>query len=64
MSDNTPTINEHLYKAYELTKQEFWVIHKALNNEYKNSSDQLKDITELARLGDIMIKIVEARRAL
>ena len=64
MTDNTPTINEHLYKAYELAKQEFWFVHNALNSEYSNSSDQLKDITELARLGDIMIKIVEARRAL
>ena len=62
--DNTPTINDQLRKAYDLATKEFWFIHNALNNEYNNSADQQKDIAELARLGNIMIRILEARKAL
>jgi len=64
MSDHTPTINDHLYIAYGLAKQEFWFVHNALNSEYENSSDQLKDVKELARLGNLMMKIIEARQAI
>jgi hypothetical protein len=64
MNDHVYTMNDHLYIAYKLAKAEFWVIHKALNNEYNNSADQQKDIAELARLGNIMIRILEARKAL
>tara|TARA_R110000822_G_scaffold31830_1_gene91865 strand:- start:55 stop:255 length:201 start_codon:yes stop_codon:yes gene_type:complete len=55
------TIDALLREAHEHAKAQFWATHATLAGEYKNSLTQLEDIKELARLGNLIAKIVEAR---
>tara|TARA_R110000796_G_scaffold12037_1_gene40053 strand:+ start:333 stop:530 length:198 start_codon:yes stop_codon:yes gene_type:complete len=63
MSDLNNSIGDLLREAHDLARREFWVMHEALSGEYKNSIEQLKDIEELAKLGNLLAKISEARKA-
>ena len=63
MTENLQATSDHLRIALDLASRDFWSVHAALNNEYENSIDQFKDIEELVRLGSIVIRIREARRA-
>ena len=51
-------------EAHSMAKTQFWALHHALSGEYNNSDDQLRDIEELARVGNLIAKLVEARNAI
>ena len=57
------TIEDLLNVAHSHAKNHFWEMHSTLSGEYRNSIEQLRDIEELARLGNLISKIVEARNA-
>ena len=50
-------------EAHSMAKTQFWALHHSLSGEYNNSDDQLRDIEELARVGNLIAKLVEARNA-
>ena len=61
--DSIAYTNDHLRKAQDIIHHEFWAMHEKLREAYPTRTEQLKDITELARLGALLTKISEAREA-
>ena len=63
MKTDNQALAQLLREAHSIAKTQFWALHHSLSGEYKSSIDQLRDIEELARLGNLISKIVEARNA-
>jgi hypothetical protein len=56
--------NDHLVKAYSIISTEFWAAHERLSGTFESTNEQLKAINELTRLGNAMVAITEARKAI
>jgi len=55
--------DDHLRKAFEIISEQFWDVHQRLSEPFESRAEQLETINELARLGNAMVKITEARSA-
>ena len=64
MKTDSIALAELLRQAHSIARTQFWALHNALSKDYDNSVDQLRDIEELARVGNLVAKLVEARNAI
>jgi len=64
MNDVYIYTNDHLVKAYDMVSQEFWSLHNKLNEGFNSRAEQLEVIKQLADLGNAMVAVTEARKAL
>ncbi len=65
MNDVYIYTNDHLVKAYDIVSNEFWSLHtKLMGSDFKSRADQLEVIKQLADLGNAMVAITEARKAI